>query len=257
MVKKIALEEHFLCPGFVDYWNPTVGDLPTRRIASRRWRACTDFGEHAPCRDGPRRHRARGARRSPGPACRPSATRATAIRKARERQRLPGARDPEAAGPLFRASRTCRCRTPTPPPIELERCMRELEILRRHDQRPHQRAISRRSGALSVLGARRGAGRADLSASGRSGRRRRRCSRATRGCAAPPGNGRSRPARMRCGSIFGGVFDRFPRAKLGARPPGRDAAVPALALRQPRRTSFYAHQARQDARRNTSRTTSW
>jgi len=24
LVKKIALEEHFLCPGFIEYWNPTV-----------------------------------------------------------------------------------------------------------------------------------------------------------------------------------------------------------------------------------------
>ena len=27
MVRKIALEEHFLCPGFEDYWKPTVGDV--------------------------------------------------------------------------------------------------------------------------------------------------------------------------------------------------------------------------------------
>ena len=27
MVKKIALEEHFLCPGFEDYWKLTVGDV--------------------------------------------------------------------------------------------------------------------------------------------------------------------------------------------------------------------------------------
>src|SRR5262249_60509821 len=42
-------------------------------------------------------------------------------------------------------------------------------ILRRHDQRPHQRAISRPSVTRAVLGARRGARRVDLSASGRSG----------------------------------------------------------------------------------------
>ena len=29
MVKKIALEEHFLCSSFVDYWNPTAVDLPS------------------------------------------------------------------------------------------------------------------------------------------------------------------------------------------------------------------------------------
>ena len=28
MVRKIALEEHFMCPGFIEYWNPTAADLP-------------------------------------------------------------------------------------------------------------------------------------------------------------------------------------------------------------------------------------
>ncbi len=37
MVRKIALEEHFLCPGFQDYWNPTA--LICRLAsAKRRWR---------------------------------------------------------------------------------------------------------------------------------------------------------------------------------------------------------------------------
>jgi len=31
MVKKIALEEHFLCPDFIEYWNPTAVDLPAAR----------------------------------------------------------------------------------------------------------------------------------------------------------------------------------------------------------------------------------
>src|SRR5215467_7527342 len=44
MVKKIALEEHFLCPGFEDYWNPTTGDLPAAKRDQARARLC-DFGE--------------------------------------------------------------------------------------------------------------------------------------------------------------------------------------------------------------------
>src|SRR5262249_8023676 len=38
MVKKIALEEHFLCPGFEDYWRPTVGNVDPaigRQIVAR------------------------------------------------------------------------------------------------------------------------------------------------------------------------------------------------------------------------------
>ena len=38
--------------------------------------------------------------------------------------------------------------------------------------------------------------------------------------------------------IFGGVFDRFPRAQARPRPSRRDPAVPALAVRQPRRAGF-------------------
>src|SRR5262245_30654293 len=42
--KKIALEEHFLCPGFVEYWSPTAVDLPAARRQEALARL-TDFGE--------------------------------------------------------------------------------------------------------------------------------------------------------------------------------------------------------------------
>ena len=44
MVKKTALEEHFLCPGFIEYWNPTVAQMPTAKREGLLSR-CTDFGE--------------------------------------------------------------------------------------------------------------------------------------------------------------------------------------------------------------------
>ncbi len=44
MVKKIALEEHFLCPGFIEYWDPTTADLPAERRKQALARL-TDFGE--------------------------------------------------------------------------------------------------------------------------------------------------------------------------------------------------------------------
>jgi 2,3-dihydroxybenzoate decarboxylase len=44
MVKKIALEEHFLCPGFEDYWKPTVGDVDPAIYAQVVARL-SDFGE--------------------------------------------------------------------------------------------------------------------------------------------------------------------------------------------------------------------
>ena len=44
MVKKIALEEHFLCPGFENYWKPTVGNVDPK-ILSQVLARLTDFGE--------------------------------------------------------------------------------------------------------------------------------------------------------------------------------------------------------------------
>jgi 2,3-dihydroxybenzoate decarboxylase len=44
MVRKIALEEHFLCPGFEEYWQTTVGDVDPailRQVIAR----LSDFGE--------------------------------------------------------------------------------------------------------------------------------------------------------------------------------------------------------------------
>ncbi|HTH99127.1 MAG TPA: amidohydrolase family protein [Stellaceae bacterium] len=43
MTQKIALEEHFLAPGFDDYWNPTVADVPAA-VRQRLHGALTDFG---------------------------------------------------------------------------------------------------------------------------------------------------------------------------------------------------------------------
>src|SRR5215469_18773128 len=44
MVSKIALEEHFLFPDFIEYWSPTVVDLPAQR-RDKALSRLTDFGE--------------------------------------------------------------------------------------------------------------------------------------------------------------------------------------------------------------------
>lgn len=44
MVEKIALEEHFLCPGFENYWRSTVGDVDPAILAQVTGRL-SDFGE--------------------------------------------------------------------------------------------------------------------------------------------------------------------------------------------------------------------
>ncbi len=42
MVQKIALEEHFLCPGFEDYWRPTMSEVAPERV-DRLLGQLTDF----------------------------------------------------------------------------------------------------------------------------------------------------------------------------------------------------------------------
>jgi len=44
VVQKIALEEHFLCPGFIEYWNPTVAEMPAAKREGLLSRL-TDFGD--------------------------------------------------------------------------------------------------------------------------------------------------------------------------------------------------------------------
>ena len=44
MVNKIALEEHFLSPGYEEYWRPTVGNVDPK-VASGLLARLTDFGE--------------------------------------------------------------------------------------------------------------------------------------------------------------------------------------------------------------------
>jgi 2,3-dihydroxybenzoate decarboxylase len=44
LVEKIALEEHFLLPAFEDYWNPTAADLPAAK-REQAFSRLTDFGE--------------------------------------------------------------------------------------------------------------------------------------------------------------------------------------------------------------------
>ena len=44
MVKKIALEEHFMCPEFEEYWRPTVGDVDPALYARVVGRL-SDFGD--------------------------------------------------------------------------------------------------------------------------------------------------------------------------------------------------------------------
>jgi 2,3-dihydroxybenzoate decarboxylase len=79
---KIALEEHFLCAGFEDYWKTTVGDVDPailRQVISR----LSDFGEQR-LSDMDRVGIARAVLSLTGPGVQAERDTATAIRKARE-----------------------------------------------------------------------------------------------------------------------------------------------------------------------------
>jgi 2,3-dihydroxybenzoate decarboxylase len=125
MVKKIALEEHFLCPGFIDYWNPTAADLPAER-RERALARLTDFGEsRLAVMD--RAGIARAVLGLAGPGVQAERDTPTAVRKARdandflarEIQKRPERYSGLAHLPMQHAAAAA---------IELERCVRELKF---------------------------------------------------------------------------------------------------------------------------------
>ena len=100
MVKKIALEEHFLSPGLVDYWRPTMTEVPPER-GEYFFRNLTDFGELR-LQSMDDAGIARSVLSIAGPGVQAERDAATATRRARELQRFSRERNREAAGALFR-----------------------------------------------------------------------------------------------------------------------------------------------------------
>ena len=209
---KIALEEHFLCPGFEDYWNPTVGDLPAA-IRDAALARLTDFGELRLASMDRRRHRRARSLGSPAPACRPSATPPppSATRKsandflAREIQKRPDRYLGFAHLPMQDAKAAAD---------ELERCVKELKfhgaMINGHTNgqyldHPSLGPFWERAEALGTLIYLHPADPVTPAPvlEGHKGLRR-----ATWEWTFETG---SHALRL----IFGGVFDRFPRAKLG------------------------------------------
>jgi 2,3-dihydroxybenzoate decarboxylase len=122
---KIALEEHFLCPGFEDYWKTTVGDVDPA-VAGRLVARLSDFGEQrlsAMDRAGI----VRVVLSLSGPGVQVETDTATAIRKARsandflarEIQKRPDRYSGFAHLPMQDADAAAD---------ELERCVRELNF---------------------------------------------------------------------------------------------------------------------------------
>jgi 2,3-dihydroxybenzoate decarboxylase len=125
MVEKIALEEHFLCPEFIEYWNPTVVDLPSERREKARSRL-TDFGEmRLSAMNGAGIVRAVLA--LAGPGVQAERDTATAVRRARAANdflaREIDKRPARYSGFAHLAMQDARAAGD-----ELERCMRELKF---------------------------------------------------------------------------------------------------------------------------------
>jgi 2,3-dihydroxybenzoate decarboxylase len=125
MVKKIALEEHFLCPDFIEYWNPTAVDLPPERREKALSRL-TDFSEMRLSA----MHEAGIARAVlglAGPGVQAERDAATAVRRARSANdflaREIAKRPDRYSGFAHLPMQDARAAAD-----ELERCMRELKF---------------------------------------------------------------------------------------------------------------------------------
>ena len=210
MVKKIALEEHFLCPGFEGYWKSTVGDVDPK-ILSQATARLSDFGA---LRLGAmdRAGIARAVLGLAGPGVQVERDTATACRKAREANdflakeiaKRPGRYSGFAHLPMQDALAAAD---------ELERCMRELKLCgamingHTHGQyldHPALHPFWERAEALGAVVYLHPADPVSPSPAleGYTGLRR-----ATWEWGFETG---SHALRL----VFGGVFDRFPRAKL-------------------------------------------
>jgi 2,3-dihydroxybenzoate decarboxylase len=211
MVKKIALEEHFLCPDFIEYWNPTAVDLPAERREKALSRL-TDFGEmrlSAMDEAGI----ARAVLGLAGPGVQAERDAATAVRRAR------AANDFLAREIAKRPDRYCGfahlpMQDARAAADELERCMRELKfcgaMINGHTNGqylddPALYPFWERAEALDALIYLHPADPLTLAPvlEGHKGLRR-----ATWEWTFETG---SHALRL----IFGGHFDRFPRARLG------------------------------------------
>jgi 2,3-dihydroxybenzoate decarboxylase len=125
MVRKIALEEHFLCPGFEDYWLSTVGDVDPAIYGSLATRL-DDFGEQRlQAMDEAGIARAILSLAGPGVQAEPDV--ATACRKAREANDFL-AREVHKRPDRYSGFGHLPMQDPLAAAAELERCMRELKL---------------------------------------------------------------------------------------------------------------------------------
>jgi len=236
MVKKIAIEEHCLFPGLQDYWGPTVTDLPASKRQAFLGRL-TDFGEmrlEAMDKAGIERCVLSVA----GPGVQAEHDTKTACDKAREANDLL-AREIEKRPKRYAGFAHLAMQDAAAAADELERCMRELKFCgamingHTHGKYLDDRAFDpfwERAQALDALIYLHPADPVTPAPvlDGHKGLRR-----ATWEWTFETG---SHALRI----VFGGVFDRFPRARLALGHLGE--TIPFLLWRFDSRTGpdFYA-----------------
>lgn len=124
MLKKIALEEHFLSPGLIEYWTPSVAAVD-RTAADILFRRLTDFDTRLETMARSGIERAVLSLAGPGVQAEPVI--ATAVRKASEANDFL-AREIRKRPQQFLGFAHLPMQDPTAAAAELERCVRELEF---------------------------------------------------------------------------------------------------------------------------------
>jgi 2,3-dihydroxybenzoate decarboxylase len=123
MIKKIALEEHFLSPGLAEYWMPTVAEIDPA-IATRLYSRLNDFGEQRlKAMDGAGIERA--VLSIAGPGIQAERDTATATRRARESNDFL-AREIHKRPEHYSGFAHLAMQDPRAAANELERCIREF-----------------------------------------------------------------------------------------------------------------------------------
>jgi 2,3-dihydroxybenzoate decarboxylase len=211
MVQKIALEEHFMCPGFEDYWKTTVADVDPAILGKLVARLSDFGGERLQAME------AAGVVRAvlslSGPGVQVERDTATATRKARDCNDFL-AREIQKRPDRFSGFAHLALQDATAAADELTRCMRELgfcgAMINGHTNgmyldHPSLHPFWERAEALGALIYLHPADPVATSAALADHRGLRR---ATWEWTVETG---SHALRL----VFGGLFDRFPRAKLG------------------------------------------
>lgn len=125
MVQKIALEEHFLSPGLIDYWRPTMTEVAPP-VTEQLFKRLTDFGElRLSTMD--KAGIARAVLSISGPGVQAERDPATATRKARESNDFLAV-EVQKRPDRYSGFAHIALQDPQAAADELERCVRELNF---------------------------------------------------------------------------------------------------------------------------------